>query len=259
MGETINHRVSRIDENHLLYGNFIGLQYVFAEGLDEQVLAKSVEVLTKQFPALARRYSAKSNAAVTPPLKNTSLSVHHPASLMVRHNVELLKTAVVSPDRQQFIVQPRRKNVLRGVAPLSTFTLTTFKDGAAIFGIAISHILTDAAGFHSLMKHLGDIYSALKNEKPVPEFPYATPVDIFEFGTQRSKAETLDILKQRGLPKPIPIKGLLGKFIKSLIIKAMDKSLSDNPPISIHFTPEDVARLKQTVLTESGEDWIRLW
>ena len=48
----------------------------------------------------------------------------------------------------------------------------------------------------------------------------------------------------------------MGGLIKSLIIKAMDKSIHHNVPAKIHFTPDDVSRLKQSVLTESGEDWI---
>jgi len=120
----------------------------------------------------------------------------------------------------------------------------------------MSHVLTDAAGFHMVMRHLGEIYSALKIGKAAPEFPFATQLGVFEFGTERSKPETLARLKQRSLPKPIPIKGLAGRFIKSLIIKAMDKSISSNLPIAIHFSAEDVTRLKQTVLSESGEDWV---
>ena len=229
MGASETHSVSPIDENHGLYGNFIGLQYVFKDRLDAQVLARSVEELIKQLPALSGRYNAKTGAVL--PSQNT-------VTLNVQHHSE-----------------PKRRDVLRGRAPLSIFSLTESKDGT-VFGMAMSHMLTDAAGFHVVMRHLGDIYSALKAGKPAPEFPFATQLEVFEFGTKRSKPETLARLKQRGLPKPIPIKGFLGRFIKSLIIKAMDKSLSENPPISTHFMPDDVARLKQTVLAESGEDWV---
>jgi len=229
LDERINHSVSPIDENHLLYGNFISLRYVFKDGLDTEFFAKSVAELIAQFPALSGRYDARVGAVVSSQ-KTVTLNIQ-------RYN------------------EPKRRDVLRGKAPLSTFSLTKSQEGE-IFGIAVSHILTDAAGLHSLIKHLGDIYSAFKTEKPAPKFPFSTQLDVFEFGTQRSKSETLGNLKQRGLPKPIPIKGLVGRVIKSFIIKAMDKSLQDNPPIKIHFTPDDVSRLKQTVLSESGEDWI---
>ncbi|MEP3890617.1 MAG: acyltransferase [Hellea sp.] len=249
------HSVSLIDENHLLYGNFIGLQYAFAKGLDKDALSNSVIELTAQFPALSGRYSAKSNS-VTTSAKDKSFSIHHPASLAVHSHPGTLKRVMMASDRPQFVIQPKRKSVLNGSAPLSSFTLTEFSEGGMIFGMAISHALTDAAGYHLLMKHLSGIYDAIVSDKAVDQFPFATQLDVFEFGTQRSKAESLNVLKQRGLPKPIPIKGLFGSFVKSLITKAMDKSLSDNPPISIHFGPDDVARLKQTVFKESGEDWI---
>jgi len=230
LGKPINHRVSPIDENHLLYGNFIGLQYVFESGLDAEVLAASVSELIKQFPALSGRYAAKSGKVLPSPA---------PIALMLRQHSE-----------------PKRRDVLRGLAPLSAFTLTELEEGGSTFGMAISHVLTDGAGFHALIRHLGDIFSALKNGTRPPDFPFETQSSVFEFGTQRAKAETLKALKQRGLPKPIPIKGLPGGFIRALIIKAMDKSLSGNPPVSIHFTPEHVTRLKETVLRESDEDWI---
>ena len=249
------HNVSLIDENHLLYGNFIGLQYAFAKGLDKDALTKSVIELTAQFPALSGRYSAKSNN-VTSSAKDKSFSVHHPASLAVHSHPSTLKRVMMASDRPQCVIQPKRKNVLNGRAPLSSFTLTEFSDGGMIFGMAISHGLTDATGYHLLMKHLSGIYDAIGSGKATDQFPFATQLDVFEFGTQRSKAESLNVLKQRGLPKPIPIKGFVGSFVKSLITKAMDKSLSDNPPICVHFTPDDVTRLKQTVLKESGEEWI---
>ncbi len=182
-----------------------------------------------QFPALSGRYDAKAGK-VLPSLD--------PVKINTRNYGE-----------------PKRRDVLRGKAPLFTVSQTKSKNGTYL-GLAISHLLTDAAGFHMIMRQLGDIYSALISGRIAPNFPFATQLDVFQFGTERSKSETLSQLKSRGLPKPIPIKGFAGKFIKSLIIKAMDKSLRDNPPVSIHFTPDDVAHLKQAVLTESGEDWI---
>jgi len=224
-----NHTVSSIDENHLLYGNFIGLQYLFAKGLDAGVLARSVEYLIKQVPVLSGRYDAKVGA-VLPSQDTVTLNI-------------------------QSHSEPRRRDVLRGKAPLSTFSLAESEAGATL-GMAISHLLTDAAGFHMLVRHLGDIYSALMLGRAAPDFPFIMQLDVFEFGTERSKSEVFHDLKRRQLPKPIPIKGFPGWIIKSLIIKAMDKSIQDNPPVRIHFSSDGVTRLKQAVLTESGEDWI---
>ena len=239
--QALAHSVSPIDENHLLYGNFIGLQYVFENRLDEAVLARSVAILIDQFPALAGRYNAKQG----------EVSLAEDTVILQTHTHE----GVVNPLRRTFIDEPNRRNILKGRAPLSTFTLTQLKHGS-ILGVAISHVLTDAAGYHKILAHLGTIYSALKVGKKTPDFSYVTELEVFEFGTRRSKSEMLAALKSRGLAKPIPISGLIGRFIRPMIIKAMDKSLSDNPPIALHFTPNQIGRLKQTVLAESGEDWI---
>lgn len=251
----MTHNVSAIDENHLLYGNFIGLQYAFTDGLDKHALSISIDELTAQFPALSGRYIAKSNDVRKSP-KGKSLSIHHSACLAVHSHTSSLKSVLGASDPPQFIIQPSRKNVLNGSAPLSTFTLTEFSDGGMMFGMAISHVLTDAAGYHLLMKHLSWIYDSIISNTATSQFPYVTQLHVFEFGTSRSKAQSLKVLKRRGLPKPIPIKGLVGGFIKPIIIKAMDKSIHHNRPTKLHFSQNDVAQLKQAVLTESGEDWI---
>jgi len=141
------HRVTPIDENHLLYGNFIGLQYVFAEGLDAGVLAEAVTALAEHFPALSGSYNAKTSR-VSPSSTKVSLKTHATKGAAT--------DVITSVSRPKDIEQPHRKDVLRGKAPLSTFTLTEFEDGGVVFGMAISHILTDAAGYHLLMGHLAD-------------------------------------------------------------------------------------------------------
>ncbi|MDB2438805.1 acyltransferase [Hellea sp.] len=247
MSKASIHPVSPIDENHLLYGNFIGLQYAFAGGLDTDILARAIAALLSQFPALSGRYHAK---------QGHIRRADDPVTLTRRSHSGKLSDVLAASGRPNFIQEPNRKDVLRGRAALSTFTLTEFSDGGVIFGMAISHVLTDAAGYHLLMRHLGDIYTAISLAKTPPVFPFETHLDVFEFRTVRFKSDVLKALKRRGLPKPIPIKGLLGGVIKSLILKAMDKSIRHNVPAKIHFTPDDVSRLKQSVLTESGEDWI---
>lgn len=247
MDKPRSHSISPIDENHGLYGNFIGLQYIFERPLQTDVLAKAVAELVNQFPALAGRYDAKSGGAT---------DMGFPVSLNFKQSARTIADILASSERPQFVEQPNRRAVLSGNAQLSTFSLTEFSDGGMILGVAISHLLTDAAGYHLLMQHLSRIYTALTANKTPPDFPYQTHLGVFDFGADRSKADCLRSLKKRGLPKPIPIKGLLGRFIKSLIIKAMDKSLSENPPIRLFFSEEDIARLKETVLRESGEEWI---
>ncbi len=247
MGSNPIHPVSPIDQNHLLYGNFIGLQYAFAQSLNSEILNQAIWVLTDRFPALTGRYTAKSESIK---IKN------HDVSLEVQQTKGSIEDVLTALERPNYIAEPMRRDVLQGRAPLSTFTLTEFEGGGTILGVAISHLLTDAAGYHLLLAHLGEIYTHLKKSKTPPSFPLHTQLDEFDFGTDRSKAEVLKSLEHRNLPKPIPIKGLMGKAVKSLIIKAMDKSLSENIPVLIKLTTDNITRLKTTVLTESGEDWI---
>ena len=215
--------------------------------MDGDLLAKSILALVSQFSVLSGRYNAKQGHIRHP---------DDPVSLTRKSHSGKLSDILAASGRPNYVQEPSRKDVLRGRAPLSTFTLTEFSDGGVILGIAISHVLTDAAGYHLLMRHLGDIYTSLISKNAPPRIPFNTRLEAFEFGSSRSKPETLAELKRRGLPKPIPIKGLMGGVIKSLIIKAMDKSIRHNVPIRIHFSPSQVTRLKETVLTESGEDWI---
>ena len=158
-------------------------------------------------------------------------------------------------NRNDYIGEPKRRDVLKGKAPLSTFTLTQFKDGGCIFSMAISHVLTDAAGFHSLAARLGDIYTALASKTDLTDANIITHLAAFQFGTDKTKAQTLQTLKHAGSGKPIPLKGILGLLVKNMIIKTMDQS-RNNPPVIIHLTADDLARLKETVLKESGEDWM---
>lgn len=239
--------VTGIDENHLLYGNYIGLQYAFKTNLNTEILAASVSILVHQFPAIAGVYCSKTHS-----VRRSTNAV----ALNATHQDITLGQALKASERPQFVFQPARTEVLRGQAPLSSFTLTHFKCGGVIFGAAISHLFTDAAGHLKIMKHLADIYTALIQDNPPPAFPLTRGINVFNFGTLRTKAQTLLALKARGLPKPIPISGILGSFIKPLIIRAMDKSLELNPPIAFHFSKDDVARLKSSVLRESGEAWI---
>jgi len=248
--EMVNHPISPIDENHALYGNFIGLQYVFEEALEADDLAKAIAELLAQFPALSGQYNGKNNR-VTLSGKVPTLTLRHIEGSISEH----VKIGTRWPERSAFVIQPTRKAVFKGQAPLSTFALTTFDNGGCIFGMAINHMLTDASGFHMLAQRLAEIYSALQSGEALPRSPLTTHLKAFEFGSKRTKSQTLEVLKAQGSPKPIPVKGLLGGFVKKMIIKAME-TIAENKPVIIRFTAEDIVRLKEAVLTESGEDWI---
>ena len=51
--------VNDIDVNHMMYGNFIGVQYVFRDRLNEAVLNKAWWHIRHRFPKLASQFDNK--------------------------------------------------------------------------------------------------------------------------------------------------------------------------------------------------------
>lgn len=240
------HTVSPIDENHMLFGNFIGLHYVFRDGLNTPAISEAVERLCLDLPVLCGRYDAKNRVVIAGP----------PITLDVREADGQALTVNPAPKYPDYINQPARKAVWKGRTPLSTFTLTQFKDGGTILGIAINHLLMDAAGYHMLMKRLADHYTSIAEDKVLPKADIITHLPVFDFGTGRSQSEIKADLKNSSGPKPIPLTGLAGSLIRSVIMRAMEKSLHYSAPVKLHFSAEQVARLKDTVHGESGEPFI---
>lgn len=243
--------VQKIDENHQLYGNFIGVQFVFEQALDATCLVEAIDHLIMQHPELTGRYDRKSGQVI-------------PSSERIRLRFQsgfpgsAKDHAVVGTrqnNRGNFIFEPSRREVQSGKAALSSFTLTEFQGGGCILGIAISHVLVDAAGFHLIARYLGHIYSQKIQGQALLPSPLISELGVFKFGTDRSKRKMLKALKSQGLAKPLKLRGLLGGFVRRLIVKTLDK-MSEHPRVVIAFTPEKVERLKQTVLRESGADWV---
>ena len=249
--DSFTHRVSPLDASPMLYGNFIGVQFAFESVLDAALLAQSIWLLVKEFPALTGVYDAKKHAAVPAPPE-----VH----LTIRENVpgaasNHAKAGTMQADRCAFVVEPPRRDVLLGRAPLSSFTLTRFYGGGCIFGMGVSHGLVDAAGFHLLARRLSEIYTALNAGTPVAHKKFITRLDVFEFGIERSRAAMLEALKEHGLAPPMRLQGFPGGLLKSALVRAL-KFADNNTPVVIHLSRDQVSRLKRAVLEESGEDWI---
>ena len=221
-----------------------------AEQLRPERLAEALRHLITALPALSGRYDAKSQNIVRSP-ETLRLKIQSAGGHVNDH-----ATIGEAPkDRDFFVTEPARRDVLKGKAPLASFTLTAFEDGGCILGLAVSHVLSDAAGVHKLAHYLADIYSSLGRDEIPLMRNFPTHLDVFTFGTEATKRDTLKTLKNVGFGKPIPLKGLLGTFVKFIIIKTMDKS-RENMPVVIHFTADDLARLKAVILKESGEDWV---
>ncbi|NNC37825.1 MAG: hypothetical protein EX271_00665 [Acidimicrobiales bacterium] len=243
--------VSPIDENHLLYGNFLGVQYVFKDALDPECLAGALYDLFFHYPALAGVYN-QTNSSIIEYSDGIKLQVIED----IRGSfTDHCKFGTVQSDRSNFVDEPNRRDVLGGKANLTSCKLSIFKDGGCNLGLAISHVLVDAAGFHLLANQLARFYTHRSNKTEAVASPAVYDLDVFTFGTDRSRSETIAALDEADLKKPMKIRGLIGGLLKNIIVKALD-GMAKNNRVVIHFTANDVARLKQKVLEESSEDWI---
>jgi len=239
--------VSGIDANHMLYGNFIGVQYVLPDRLDKAALEQAWQILLKQFPAMAGRFNRQQivHSQQLPKLKHQSFD----EGLETHARIGSLQDK-----RTDYVDEPPRKDVLSGRAPLSTLTLSEFNDGA-ILGLAVSHVISDAGGFHKIAGHLAKIYSSILSGKAVPQWPLTTSLPEFKFGTQRDWAATKTELTGQNLSPPLKLSGAAGFLPRQMVLWAMNKIASQNRMVA-HLEAVQVAKLKETVLTESSEDWI---
>lgn len=244
------HTVQAIGESHGLYGNYIGVAYVFEKALEATALQQALDALLAELPHLNSTYQRKEKA-VKLSADRLMLETHTATGRAVDF-------AVIGKDLQErsaFIHEPSRKAVQAGRAPMMTIRQTDFDGGGSILGMAIHHILVDAAGFHKVMRRLAEIYTALCSGEAARPASLVTQLDVLSFGTHRTKTETLLALKEAGLSRPMKLTGPLGGFMRRIIIHALDR-ITGNKRVVIVLSAQDVARLKETVLEESGEDWV---
>ena len=239
-------KVSDIDINHMLYGNFIGLQYAFKNCLDIESLKRSITMLMEQFPVLDGHFD-KATSSVIGTSSETTLRVQNYSDEILNDHLSI---GTVQPNRTKFVAEPSRKEVYSGKAALSTFTFTKLQTGC-ILGIAISHLITDASGFHKIARHLGNIYSAIISGDEIPKWPYVADLSAFKFGSGNTWQETQSELSNQGLKTPVK----LGLIPRKMVLWAMTKISTQNRLV-VKLTANQVSTLKQTVLKESAEDWI---
>ena len=234
----------------MLYGNYIGVLYLLENQLDPDVLPKAWLLLQKQFPPLASRYD---------PNAHILTGLEHPIEIQLDSTAGHFADYVSNPDfdilRTWFVDEPNRKLAETGKAPMSTLTYTAFEDHGSMLGFAIAHVVTDAGGFHRLARQLADNYNALLSGSDIPDANFLRSMTEFNFGTNRSWEQTNHVLAQQGLKVPFSLQGVSGWFMRRMITWGMKHILSIER-FPVHFTPDQVAQLKATVLAESGEDWI---
>ena len=243
---TLPKKVNFIDVNHMTYGNFIGVLYVFTHALDEDRLRSAWDRLQEELPTLSGRYDRAKQSIVS---KEKSALVAQNSGLKLeefsaRRNEQDL--------RAKFINEPDRKSVLAGRAPLASLTLTRLNELGSVMGLAINHVITDAGGFHKIAARLSEIYSYPAHDRPDP---FITDLAAFEFGTSRDWPNTKKELTKQGLKPPAPMTGVKGFLPYNLILWSM-KKITAQQRLHIHLSADQVQKLKATALEESGEDWI---
>ncbi|MGB0907440.1 MAG: acyltransferase [Maricaulaceae bacterium] len=244
-------RIDGIDENHALYGNYLGLQYVFAQALDPDVLKAAAGELLRRYPALAGRYDQK-NACVIADDKGVPFHLVRGVSGAAQDYAGL---GAEIGNRFHFVDEPPRRAVMSGKAVLSSIKLTLFEGGGCILGLAVNHMLLDAAGFHLLAREFGEIYSAMAARQVLPETKLIFDLNTFQFGTQRNQTEVKAALAEPNFDLPVKVKGGMGRAIRALIAFAMERPARQKRAC-FYFTAEQVASLKQSLQRESGEPWI---
>lgn len=241
--------ISDLDINHMMYGNFIGLQYVFDKTLDLEVLEQSWELLVASFPPLSSRYDKKNKS-----LRLTRDDTFETAKTDLSLG-EYLKADKQDLYRELFVHEPNRKTVYQGKCALAFVRVTNFSDMGCVLGLSINHLITDAAGLNKITQYLCETYNALTFGGSVPVNKFVTKLPEFSFGKELSWQETEAKLKRQGLKTPISLKGLKGYFVRQLVNWSM-KKITSQKRLRVSLSPKQVSALKTKALHESGEDWI---
>jgi len=217
-GATISHRLDCISKNYAQLTPNIDVQYVFEQKIDTGILKKSLIELIKHMPSLAGRADFKAMKVCGKKSGVPFVVIDNYPSCAKEYG----QLGDIQRNRREFVITPTSSNITKGKAPLMGVKVTNFSRGGCILGITISHVLTDAYGFHILVHHLSSIfmqikegtYSAnLQQEKII----FGPPIS--KFGKNRSeKALALDMEKARWV-KPLGFGGILGKWKEKLTEK----------------------------------------
>ena len=241
--------ISDIDINHMLYGNFIGLQYVFDITLDAKILKRAWEFLVAEFMPLRSSYNKK-DKSFRPFYGDTFQASETELQLF-----EYLKSKNLDQGRKRFIHEPSRRLVREGQSALAYLRLTNFQDKGCVIGLSVNHLITDAAGLQKITCNLCDIYNALARGQSIPDSKLVARLPEFVFGKQTNWPETKKELKRQSLKTPISMRGLQGYFVRLLVNWSMEK-ITSQARLHLSLTADQVKALKTKVLGESGEDWI---
>lgn len=254
-GIHIEHSLETTDHNYVLYSNSIGVQYVFEKKINHDSLMNALTKLLKEYPALAGRADFKKMKVIR---KGKGI----PFTMVNNHpdNIDMYRKAgCIQRNRAEFVSEPKRILIEKGKAPLMCIKLTNFASGGCILGITINHALLDAKGFHLVVHRWSRIFTEIAANRSYQndlnnKLIYGRR-SLFTFGSNRGKKKLFQDMRSCGIPKPVNFKGFFGRILKNFMLKVLDNAKRADREL-IYFSKEQVARIKETVTKESGEDWI---
>jgi|GEM_PF-2762336 len=248
----IDHPLTVLSENYVLYASSIGVQYVYQDRIDIILFKSALSSFLAEFPALSGVANFKDGQIDPSPKGVPILIVENYPGRAADHGL----IGKIQRNQQDFVNEPDRTDVESGKANLFAVQLTYFQNGGCILGLTVNHALGDATGHHLIAHRLSDHFEAVAKGEPVQGKPLIPILsDIFGFGTNRNKRDTLSDLKKYNLSKPLKVKGPVGFLFKKLITGALNKARNSERDL-FYFCEAELTTLKETVKRESGLDWV---
>jgi len=247
----IDYALNLLAENYVLYASSIGVQYVFEEMVDLDLFKQALQQFLEEFPALSGVANFKT-WQVERSEKGVPIEIQDNYPGHATNHATIGKT---QRKRWEFVNEPTRSSVENGKGNLFAIKITNFQEGGCIVGLTMNHALSDATGHHLIAHRFSDFVQAVQSGKAVSGTPLRPLLDDFQFGTKRTKKETLAALKTSNTKKPLKVKGFPWMFVKKMITYTLDGAKRKNREI-IHYSAEHIDRLKEKVKEESGLHWV---
>jgi len=245
----IDHPLTVLNENYVLYASSIGVQYVFEKDIDIELFKKAVGQLLLEFPGLSGVANFKT-WKIDRSEKGVPIQIEkNKTGSAIDHGT----IGNLQSNRTEFVYEPERKLIESGQANLFAIKISYFSKGGCILGLTVNHAIGDATGHHLIAHRLSDIFNGKGSVDSTPLHSHVH--DIFTFGSERSQKDTLADLKNYGTSKPLKVKGFLGAIFKNLIASGLNRA-KDSLRVLIHFDKDHLARLKEQVKQESGLEWV---
>jgi len=247
----INYPLNLLAENYVLYASSIGVQYVFEKTVDLELFKSALQQFLEEFPALSGVANFKT-WQVERSEKGVPIQIEKEYPGGAKDHATIGKT---QGQRWNFVNEPARSQVEKGKGNLFAIKITNFQEGGCIVGLTMNHALSDATGHHLIAHRFSDYFKAVQNGQAVGGTPLVPLLAELQFGTKRTKKETLAALKANKVKKPLKVKGFPWTLVKKLITSTLDGAKRKDREI-IHYSAAHLDKLKEKVKEESGLNWV---